>query len=196
MPREPMYPTVTDNCGAATVQCTPASGSKFLEASSPTSVTCAATDGAGNQSTCGSRIIVEDTLAPVVTTKPGVDGFIASLWPPDHSMQTVSLRDCIANVADLCDGTAPATIVRVTSDERLRGDGNGSEGMVIVDGQTVQLRAERDGMGDGRVYTIFANATDSEGNATQVTCKVQVPHDQSGVPAVDSGVAACVGQGC
>jgi hypothetical protein len=68
--------------------------------------------------------------------------------------------------------------------------------MVIVDGQAVQLRAERDGSGDGRVYTIFADVTDDDGNTTEVACKVQVPHDQSGAPAVDSGAVSCVGQGC
>ena len=189
-------PTVTDNCGVASVQCSPASGSTFPEASLPTSVTCAAIDGSGNQSSCGSRILVQDTLAPVVTTKPGVDGFIASLWPPDGSLQTVSLSECIASIADQCDGTALATIARVTSDESVKGNGKRGEDMVIIDDRTVQLRADRDGSGDGRVYTIFANVMDDDGNTTQVSCKVQVPHDQSGAPAVDSGVASCVGSGC
>jgi HYR domain/WD40-like Beta Propeller Repeat len=187
-------PTVTDNCGVTSVQCSPASGSTFPEAPSPSSVTCAAMDGAGNQSTCVSRILVQDTLAPVVATYPGVDGFIASLWPPDRSLQTILLSDCIASIADQCDGTAPATVVRVTSDESVKG--KKSEDMVIVDGQTVQLRADRDGSGDGRVYTIFANVTDDDGNTAEVSCKVQVPHDQAGAPAVDSGVASCIGQGC
>jgi HYR domain/WD40-like Beta Propeller Repeat len=189
-------PTVTDNCNIASVQCSPASGSMFAEALSPGSVTCAAIDGAGNQSTCGSGILVQDTLAPVVTKNPGVDGFIASLWPPDDSLQTVSLSDCIASIADECDGTAPATIFRVTSDEPVKANGEKSADMVLVDGQTVHLRAHRDGSGDGRVYTIFANVTDAGGNTTQVSCKVQVPHDRSDAPAVDSGVASCIGQGC
>ena len=121
---------------------------------------------------------------------------IASLWPPDRSLRTISLSDCIASVTDQCDGTAPATIVRVISDELVKGNGKKSEDMVILDGQTVQLRADRDGSGDGRVYTIFADVTDDDGNTTPVACRVQVPHDQSGAPAVDSGAVSCVGQGC
>src|SRR5712664_2159105 len=189
-------PTAIDNCGIASVQCSPPSGTKVPEDPSPTSDTCVAVDTSGNQAFCGFQVLVRDTLAPVVTTKPGLDGFIASLWPPDHSLQTISLSDCIASITDQCDGTAPTTIVRVTSDELVKTNGKKSEDMVIVDGQAVQLRAERDGSGDGRVYTIFANVTDDDGNTTQVACKVQVPHDQSGVPAVDSGAVSCVGEGC
>jgi hypothetical protein len=116
-------------------------------------------------------------------------------------MQTVSLGDCIASVVDQCDGTLPVTagtILHVTSDEAANGDGSGNTAVdiVIVDGQTVQLRAERDGTGDGRVYTIFAYFGDDDGNQTPITCKVQVPHDRRGTPAIDSGAVYCVGQGC
>ena len=189
-------PTATDNCGVASVQCSAPSGSTFPEDPSPTAVTCAAVDGSGNQAGCGFQILVRDTLAPSVTTKADANGFIASLWPPDHSLQTVSLSDCIASITDQCDGTGPAAIVRVTSGELVKGNGKKSEDMVIVDGQTVQLRADRDGSGDGRVYTIVANVADDEGTTTQVACKVQVPQDQSGTPAIDSGAVSCVGEGC
>jgi hypothetical protein len=123
-----------------------------------------------------------------------VNGFIASLWPPNHSYHTVSLTDCIEASVDQCDGTTVTSrIVGVTSDEPA---GHGKEGddiLIADDGASVQLRALRDGSGDGRVYTIFATAADDDGNATQVTCQVQVPHDQSGAPAVDSGAAYCIG---
>jgi hypothetical protein len=189
-------PTATDNCGVASVKCSPPSGSQFPEDSSPTADTCVAADTSGNQASCGFQVAVNDTLPPIVTPQADANGFSATLWPPNDSMQTVSLSDCIASITDQCDGTAPATIVRVTSDELVKRNGKKSEDMVIVDSKTVQLRADRDGSGNGRVYTIFANVTDDDGNTTQVACKVQVPHDQSGVPAVDSGAVSCVGQGC
>jgi ABC-type amino acid transport substrate-binding protein len=190
-------PTATDNCGIAKVTCSPPSGTKFPEDLSPTLSTCTAVDGSGNAASCSFQVKVQDTLPPVVTTNPGDEnGFIASLWPPNHSLHTISLSDCIASITDQCDGSAPATIVRVTSDELVKTHGKKGEDMVIVDGQIVQLRAERDGSGDGRVYTIFADVTDDDGNTTEVACKVQVPHDQSGAPAVDSGAVSCMGQGC
>jgi hypothetical protein len=191
-------PMATDNCGVAQLTCLPPSGTKFPEDPSPTSGTCTAVDGSGNTATCGFQVKVQDTLPPAVTTNPGDEnGFIGSLWPPNHSLQTISLSDCIASITDQCDGTRPATIIRVTSDELVKTHGKKGEDMVIApDGQTVQLRAERDGSGDGRVYSIFADATDDDGNTTEVACKVQVPHDQSGAPAIDSGAVSCVGDGC
>ena len=46
-------------------------------------------------------------------------------------------------------------------------------GMVLV-----QLRAERSGTGDGRVYTITITASDASGNQSTATVDVRVPHDR------------------
>jgi hypothetical protein len=52
----------------------------------------------------------------------------------------------------------------------------------------VQLRAERSGDKDGRVYVITTTATDDSGNGSSASCKVVVDHDQGkGGAAVDSG---------
>jgi hypothetical protein len=191
--------TATDNCGTVSVRCTPTSGTTLPEDPGSTAATCVAVDSSGNQAACGFQIAVRDTLPPVVATNPGdANGFIASLWPPNHSYHTVSLSDCIAASVDQCDGTAvTSSIVGVSSDEAVKGNGSGDAGNDIViaeNGASVQLRAERDGSGDGRVYTIFAVSSDDDGNATHVSCKVQVPRDQSGAAAVDSGAAYCVGK--
>jgi hypothetical protein len=42
----------------------------------------------------------------------------------------------------------------------------------------VQLRAERDGNGNGRVYTIHFRVTDAAGNVGTKTAKVSVPKSQ------------------
>lgn len=49
-------PTATDNCGAATVACTPASGSSFPVGT--TTVVCTATDAVNNTSSCSFTITV------------------------------------------------------------------------------------------------------------------------------------------
>ena len=187
-------PTASDNCGPVSVSCTPPSGSNIPEGAA-VAAHCVAMDGSGNQASCGFQIAVKDTLPPVVTTNQGADGFIASLWPPNHEYRTVSLSDCIQAATDQCDGSAElkSSIVGVTSDEPASRGRRGDDIVIAPDGTSVQLRAARDGSGDGRVYTIFATAADDDGNATQVTCQVQVPHDQSGGPAVDSGAAYCIG---
>jgi hypothetical protein len=43
---------------------------------------------------------------------------------------------------------------------------------------TLQLRAERSGRGNGRVYTVTITATDESGNTTQAGVDIIVPHDQ------------------
>lgn len=87
---------------------------------------------------------MRDTLATAVTTKVDANGFVASLWPPNHSYHTVTLSDCIASIADQCDGALPVTgtIIRVTSDEPESGRGDKTcNDIVIVDDTTVELRA-------------------------------------------------------
>lgn len=51
----------------------------------------------------------------------------------------------------------------------------------------VDVRAERAGNGNGRVYTIHYTVTDDANNTTDHTCSVGVPHSQNGSPAVDDG---------
>jgi len=53
----------------------------------------------------------------------------------------------------------------------------------------VQLRSERQGGSNGRVYKLGWKATDDSGNETEGKCVVVVPHDQSGREAIDDGAA-------
>lgn len=53
----------------------------------------------------------------------------------------------------------------------------------------MQLRAERQGGGNGRVYTVHYSATDDNDNTTDDTCQVTVPNSQNGNSAVDDGPA-------
>jgi hypothetical protein len=165
-----------------------------------TTAACTAVDPSGNHAGCGFLISVRDTLPPVLTPKLDATGFSLTLWPPDHTYRTVSLSDCIQSVADRCEGPLPVkgTILRVTSDEpeNGRGDGDTCDDIVIANDTTVQLRAQRSARGDGRVYSIFAEVSDDDGNRAPLICKVQVPRHRGKAPAIDSGAAYCVGQGC
>jgi uncharacterized repeat protein (TIGR01451 family) len=62
--------------------------------------------------------------------------------------------------------------------------------------KTVLLRREREGEGNGRVYTIHISVTDSAGNKGIAQCVVTIPHDQSGRPAIDDGPAYSVRSRC
>jgi hypothetical protein len=68
------------------------------------------------------------------------------------------------------------------------GDGNSINDIVIAaDCKSLQLRAERDGTKDGRVYLVTLRVSDSCNSATSKTYKVSVPVGKNA--AVDSGVA-------
>ncbi|WP_281898993.1 hypothetical protein [Phytohabitans aurantiacus] len=108
-----------------------------------------------------------------------------SLWPPNHKFVAVTLTGATDPDGD----KTTLTITGVTQDEPLDGlgDGDTAPDAAVVAGRTdqVQLRAERSGTGDGRVYRISFTVSDGKDRCTG-TVYVGVPHDQSGDPAVDT----------
>ncbi len=186
----------TDNCGAAPTTCTPPSGTSFPLGTTP--VTCSAKDGAGNAASCGFSVTVRDSLPPV----PGADKGLV-LWPPNHQLVTLSLEDCAGPAQDACGGTLPilqvGRILRVTSDEveddNGNGDGRTCGDIQLTSATAFQVRAERQGPSDGRVYTVHYEVKDASGNSAPGVCRVSVPHSP-GRTAVDSGARFCVGSGC
>jgi uncharacterized repeat protein (TIGR01451 family) len=111
-----------------------------------------------------------------------------TLWPPNHKFVTVT----VGGATDIDNDTLTTTITGVTQDELLAGDGSGpftpDAASVTGHSDQVQLRSERNGTGDGRVYRIAATVTDGKGGSCTGVALVTVPHDQSGAPAVDSGL--------
>ena len=139
----------------------------------------------------GSVAIPQDYID--VNTPPDTSGAYADpgcLWPPNHKFVAIS----ILGVTDADGDEVTITVTGVTSDEPTATD-EGSGGAkhapdaVINDDGTVEVRAERSGDGDGRVYVISFEAEDSDGAVSEGTVEVRVPHDQKGkdCDAVDSG---------
>ena len=195
---DPGTPTVGDNCpgvGYAGVR----SDSQPLNAPYPvgiTTITWTATDASGNTASANQTIKVNDTTPPVITLTTGV----FNLSPPNHQYQTFSISDFVATVSDSCDASVDindVVITQATSDEAENatgnGDGNTVNDIVIApDCKSLQLRSERDGGGNGRVYTITLAVKDTSGNVTTAVRKVFVP--KTG-PAVENAVQYTVG-GC
>jgi len=124
---------------------------------------------------CESTLTVIDEDAPVANEEP------VELWPPNHKFHTISADDC---VRDACDEDLDITFFYASSDEpdNENGDGN-TEPDIILECDRVQVRAERQGGGNGRVYKLLWIAVDDSGNPAEGECIVNVPHDQSGEEA-------------
>lgn len=109
-----------------------------------------------------------------------------TLWPPNHKFRLVTL----GGGTDPDGDDVTLTITGVTQDEPVNGVGDGNTSPDAVAGtlpNTVRLRAERSGAGDGRVYRIAFTGSDGQGGTCSGTATVAVPHDMgAGSTAVDS----------
>jgi hypothetical protein len=169
--------TATDDCGESQVICDPSSGSPFPVGT--TNTTCTAVDAAGNTDTGSFDVTVQDVEPPVINYL----SMPMTQWPPNHKYVTFAAADLVDSVTDNCDDSSPVGLVITgaagseTDNDTGVGDGSTTEDIVIVpDGGSVQLRAERQGTGSGRTYTIMLEATDGWGNTAAGTVEVVVPH--------------------
>lgn len=105
----------------------------------------------------------------------GARAGVASLGAPDHKLVPVS----IAGVTDPDGDPVTIRIDRVAQDEPAdgKGDGDACPDAFGVGMSVAQLRAERSGAGNGRVYTIFFTASDGNGGSSQGSVKVCVPRN-------------------
>jgi hypothetical protein len=190
--------TASDSCDASVP--VSVSGSVNVNVPGAYMLTYTATDDSGNTGTATRTVNVVDTSGPTITINPNQQ---MSLWPANHKYQTVTVNDFVLSASDACDSTVNRSkvyIVKITSDEieNGNGDGNTSDDIVIAPGcKSAQLRAEREGGGDGRVYTITFKVVDAAGNFVTATATVTVPKSQGGNGgAVNSGVHYTVNSSC
>ncbi|KAA3616604.1 MAG: T9SS C-terminal target domain-containing protein [Calditrichaeota bacterium] len=142
-------------------------------------------------------VLYLDLVPPQIT----VSATPGQLWPVNHKYNTFSISDFVQSVTDAgAPGLtlADVYITSVSSDEPEigSGDGNTLDDIVIVDCQTVDLRAERSGNGNGRVYTINVSAEDLNGNIGNAAFQVHVPKSKNGSPSIDDGPVYVVNSDC
>ena len=109
------------------------------------------------------------------------------LWPPNHKFHAITIQ----GVTD-GDGDSIAIVVNsIMSDEKpATAKGAGGVSKVPdangVGTNTANLRAERSGVGNGRVYHIYFTATDGHEGTCLGTVKVAVPKSKTKIP-IDDG---------
>ena len=152
---------VTDAFGVAMITLTPGVGTYAVTASYA---------GDASQFLLGSRMT--GTLRVVDTTPPtlaSVTPSRTSLWPPNKRMTRIAVA---VSVADLADPNPACAVTSVTSSEDASGAWS------LAGGLSVNLRADRNGNGSGRTYTIAVACTDASGNVANGMTRVVVSHDQ------------------
>lgn len=124
-----------------------------------------------------------DTTPPAlsVSVEPNV------LWPPNHKMIAIHATVIVNDVAD---PNPTFVLTSIVSNEPDNGPGDGvmpndiQEMVYGTPDLDFKLRAERSGIGDGRIYTVTYTATDASGNSHSMSAMVTVPHDVGPVNAL------------
>lgn len=109
---------------------------------------------------------------------------IGRLWPANHTLKAGQLT-----VSDPENDPVTITIDAIFQDEPVDGDNDGAtspDAIIHAEG-AFELRAERDGEGNGRVYHVFFTASDATGSCSgTLTFGVPISQSRSG-QAVDDG---------
>ncbi|MGH7259797.1 MAG: CARDB domain-containing protein [Nitrospiraceae bacterium] len=110
----------------------------------------------------------------------------ARLWPPNHKLVTIAIQ----GVTDPDNDPITIRVTGITQDEPVNGLGDGDtspDGFGVSTAQA-QVRKERSGAGNGRVYAIAFTADDGKGGTCTGSVSVGVPHDQGqGSVPIDDG---------
>jgi cysteine-rich repeat protein len=149
---------------------------------------------------CCSPLCVIDNLPPDCSEAVAS---VDEMWPPNHKMQSVG----ILGVTDPDGDPLVLTVTAIGQDEPIdaTGDGATCPDGVGVGLDSVSLRSERSGRGDGRFYHVTFVATDVCNATCSGEVSVVVRHDRSpkkepgdGGPLYDStlGMPPCEGDSC
>jgi uncharacterized protein involved in tellurium resistance len=104
----------------------------------------------------------------------------STIWPPNHKMVVVTVKP---EITDSISGFQSIVLTSITSSEPDEGLGDGSTELDIQNAEfgtadfKFDLRAERSGINQERIYTITYTITDQAGNVRKVKTTIAVRHD-------------------
>ena len=128
-----------------------------------TNITVSVTDGVSEPVTQSTSVTVHDTTPPTISSMSASPNVLS---PPNHKMVAVSLS---VSATDICNPNPTSKIISVASNEP------GPNEFQITGDLTLNLQAERNGGGNGRMYEIIVQSTDASGNSSTRTVTVMVP---------------------
>jgi hypothetical protein len=132
---------------------------------------CAAFAGCGSSADTNGDLVPDECNAPPDCSV--ADAEPSEVWPPNHSFTPVVVQ----GVTDEDGDAVVITITSIRQDEPVASPGGGSfsPDALRVGTDTAQLRAEREGGGDGRVYHVGFSAADGRGASCTGAVVVCVP---------------------
>jgi chitinase len=170
---------------ADTAHAMPMFSTPWVSADTPLKFKLTVSDGYDGTSTAYVTVTVINWHTPPNVTNARAD--VPVLWPPDHKMLPVQILGVVMPSDDRI------TIDKVTQDEPTNGLGDGDTPIdanihhnAAPDGDDVNLRAERSGKGDGRVYKVYFTVADPEQTA-KGSVQVMVPKSKKTDAAIDGG---------
>lgn len=126
-----------------------------------------------------------ETITVEVNAPPNCENAYADpdlLWPPNHKWVEIH----IMGVSDPDGDPVTITITGVWQDEPTEGLGDGDHSPdAIIYTDYVEVRRERSGIEDGRVYHIYYTVDDGRGGICECEVTVGVPHDKK--DTIDGG---------
>jgi N-acetylneuraminic acid mutarotase len=147
-------------------------------------LTLQVTDYLGARATDDRVVVIRDTSPPTLS----VEAESTILWPPNHDLVPIQVAVTVHDICDPMPAVRLGSAVSSEPDDAPSPTDGQTTGDIIL-GDPVYLRAERDGRGDGRTYTLRYLATDSEGNTATAATTVTVPHDMSAPPSLATTLA-------
>jgi hypothetical protein len=136
-----------------------------------TMVTLVVNDGTADSEPDTVDITVQDTTPSDINVLANPN----TLWPPNHKMVEVT---CTVVISDVCDPNPTVMLTSIESNEPDKDGNDIQEADIGTEDYIFLLRAERDGYGDDRIYTITFTVMDNSGNSATGTAIVTVPHDK------------------
>lgn len=136
-------------------------------------ITCSAVDGLGNAGAASGSANTGSVEIDATPPSVACSAAPSTLWPPDNKLAAVTVA---VEVTDAGSGPGAFGLTSATSNEP-GGDDIQSFTLGTPDVSGL-LRAQRDGSGTGRVYTLGYTAADVAGNTASCDATVTVPHDQ------------------
>ena len=154
----------------------------FVDSESCKSLSCSGSLPLKAEAFALLRFNIDFLRAQLPNVAPDCSAAVASpnlFWPPNHEMVDVS----IAGVTDADGDTLTFQFTSVTQDEGVLEPGSGNHCPdAVISGELLQVRSERSGRLNGRVYHVSFSAEDTVGATCSGTVAICMPHEESETP--------------